>query len=150
MLTPAPLVEWGFQMEVFMPNFDNACLVKLPMEFAFRGANGGVKDRKTGDPEGTLCAVSCTYFCNNVHGQIWGHDGICTIASHFGLIQPFLWTRMKCCVPMLDTVRNMRSKSTFLHNIKNRRHKSNRSRKSGTEFQFKGCSANLVMESVGS
>ena len=47
-------------MEVLTPKECNASLVKLPMEFAFSGAYGGVKARKTGDPQGTYFAVNCT------------------------------------------------------------------------------------------
>ena len=72
MVTPAPLVEWGFQTEVSMPKADKPVLVRLPMEFAFKGKNGGFKATNTGDPSLTKCFVSVTYFLSNAHGQIWG------------------------------------------------------------------------------
>ena len=137
-------------MDVLTPKVCNASLVKLPMEFAFSGANGDINAGKTGEPEGTDFAVNRTYCCNNIQGQISGQEFMHTIASHFGLVQPFLWTRMKGFCPIMDTVRYILSKSTFLHNIKNRRHKIKRVLNSPIEFQFNGLLTKRPMISEGS
>jgi hypothetical protein len=79
--TPAPLVECAFHTLVSMPKFANDCFVKLPMELAFRGTNGGFKEMNTGDPGGTLLAVKATYLLNKVQGHKLGTSGTVPLRS---------------------------------------------------------------------
>ena len=90
MVTPAPLVEWGFHTEVLTPNCARARRVKLPIELAFKEMKGGFKEIKSGDPGGTWLCVNLTYLFNNVQGQISGLLGKLTKLSHCGWRMPFL------------------------------------------------------------